>query len=178
MNKIASLLRRDPAEIQGAYYVATGVWPVVHLRSFEWATGPKLEGWLVKAVGGLIAAIGTTLFCAARRDRITPELRTLAVGSALWLLGVEVYYAARRRISPVHLGDAVIEAALITAHMRRMADNRGQRLRARQADWTSVENGRSDILPGESCDGAGGRDKVIESSMESFPASDPPAYSG
>src|SRR5215475_2368904 len=66
MNKIASLLRRDPAEIQGAYLLATGVWPVVHLRSFEWTTGPKLEGWLVKTLGGLIAAIGTTLLCAAR----------------------------------------------------------------------------------------------------------------
>src|SRR5262249_42948270 len=90
--QLASLLRQDPAEIQGEYFLVTGMWPVLHLRSFEWVTGPKREGWLVKTVGGLIAAIGTALYFAARRDRVTPEVRKLAIGSVLWLLGVDLYY--------------------------------------------------------------------------------------
>lgn len=39
-------------------------------------------------------------------------------------------------------------------------------------------HGRWDILPGETLDATGARDKVTESSMESFPASDPPSYMG
>src|SRR5687767_12121314 len=67
---------------QGTYYFATGVWPILHLRSFERVTGPKLEGWLVKTVGALIAVIGATVALAGWRRRITPELRFLAAGSA------------------------------------------------------------------------------------------------
>jgi hypothetical protein len=173
----ASVLRRDPTEIQGAYYLATGVWPLLDLRSFEAVTGPKREGWLVKTVGGLIAVIGTTLLTASRRNRITPEVRKLAIGSALWLLGVDLYYAGKSRISPIYLGDAVIEVALIAEQWRRIAATES---RARSTSRASVEksrDGRWDILPGESCT-PDGRDKVVESSMESFPASDPPAYGG
>ena len=101
------------AVAQGAFYVATGVWPIVHLRSFEAVTGPKLEGWLVKTVGALIAAIGGTLWAAGRRRRLVPEEVALAVGSAAALTAVDVIYVARRRIAPVYLLDAVAETALM-----------------------------------------------------------------
>ncbi len=103
------------AVAQGAFYVATGVWPIVHLRSFEAVTGPKLEGWLVKTVGAMIAAIGGTLLSAGWRRRVVPEEVALAVGSAAALTAVDVLYVARRRISPVYLLDAVAETALVAA---------------------------------------------------------------
>ncbi len=34
-----------------AFYVATGIWPVLSRRSFEAVTGPKREDWLVKTFG-------------------------------------------------------------------------------------------------------------------------------
>ncbi len=100
------------AQAQGAFYVATGVWPIVHLRSFEWVTGPKLEGWLVKTVGALITAIGGTLLSAGRSRRVVPEVAALAGGRAVALAAVDVLYVARRRIAPVYLLDAVGELAL------------------------------------------------------------------
>jgi hypothetical protein len=39
---------------QGTYYAATGLWPILWMRSFEAVTGPKQDHWLVKTVGALV----------------------------------------------------------------------------------------------------------------------------
>lgn len=101
------------AVTQGIFYIATGLWPIVHLRSFEAVTGPKLEGWLVKTVGALIAVVGGTLLAAGLRRRVHPELLSLAAGSAASLAAVDLVYSPQR-ISPVYLLDAVVEGALVT----------------------------------------------------------------
>jgi hypothetical protein len=97
---------------QGAYYLGTGLWPIVHLPSFEAVTGPKPEGWLVKTVGALISVVGATALLAGVRRRASPELRLLAGGSALAMGVVDVVYPAKGRISPVYLLDALPELAL------------------------------------------------------------------
>lgn len=103
------------AGAQGAYYAAAGAWPLVHMRSFEAVTGPKLEGWLVRTVAVLVLAIGGALAAAAARRRVTPELRLLGASTAAGLAAVEAWYAGRRRISPIYLADAVVEVALASA---------------------------------------------------------------
>src|SRR5439155_14802188 len=70
---------------QGAYYAATGLWPLLHMRSFEAVTGPKREDWLVKTVGVLVTAIAGTLLVAGRRRRVPSEVALLAVSSAVGL---------------------------------------------------------------------------------------------
>ena len=45
-----SLARRSIG-IQAAYYTLTGIWPIVHRRSFEAVTGRKTDYWLVQMVG-------------------------------------------------------------------------------------------------------------------------------
>jgi hypothetical protein len=112
------------AVAQGAFYVATGVWPLVHLRSFELVTGPKPEGWLVKTVGALVTVIGGALLSAGRRRRVAPEVAMLAVGSAVSLAAVDVLSVARRRISPVYLLDAVAEVALAVGWALSLAGRR------------------------------------------------------
>jgi hypothetical protein len=42
---------------QGAYFVATGVWPLVHIRWFEAVTGPKVDKWLVGTVAAGLGAV-------------------------------------------------------------------------------------------------------------------------
>jgi hypothetical protein len=101
---------------QGTYFVLTGVWPVVHLPSFEAVTGPKLERWLVKTTGVLIAAIGTALVAGGVRRSVSRELRLLGAVSAAGLAAIELWYAGpRRRIAPIYLADAAIELALVVA---------------------------------------------------------------
>ena len=103
------------AAVQGAYYVVTGVWPIVHVRSFMAVTGPKTDVWLVKAVGALVAVVGAAVGLAAWRHAVTPEVALLAVGSAAALGFVDVYYPLRGVIPRVYLLDALAEGALIAA---------------------------------------------------------------
>ncbi|HEX3555098.1 MAG TPA: hypothetical protein VIA62_17885 [Thermoanaerobaculia bacterium] len=101
------------AWLQGIYFLGTGLWPLLHMPSFLAVTGPKVDLWLVKTVGVLIAVIGVTLLAGARRRTVGPELILLAVGSVASLAGVDLVYALAGRISGVYLLDAVAEASLI-----------------------------------------------------------------
>jgi hypothetical protein len=107
--------------LQGVYFIATGIWPLVSRRSFERVTGPKMDFWLAQTVGVLVAAVGTVILRAERRQRITPEVELLAVSAAGGLALTEAVFAARGRISKVYFIDALIEGALVAAwaHGRR-----------------------------------------------------------
>src|SRR5829696_6310753 len=91
--------------IQTIYYFITGVWPVVHIKSFMAVTGPKTDIWLVKTVGVLITAI-SICFYAAWQTTIELSIILLAVSAALFLLCIDIYYAGKRVISPIYLVDA------------------------------------------------------------------------
>lgn len=100
---------------QGVYFITTGVWPLLHIESFERVTGPKVDRWLVKTVGVLVTVIGGVLLLALRRREVTPEVVTLAAGSAGALAAIDVVYVARERIRPIYLADAAAELALVSA---------------------------------------------------------------
>ena len=101
------------AVAQGTYWAATGIWPIVHLRSFEAVTGPKQAGWLVKTVGALIAAVGATLVVAGARRRVSGEIALLGASCAAALGGAGGWYAARGRIRRIYLADAAVEALIV-----------------------------------------------------------------
>jgi ABC-type dipeptide/oligopeptide/nickel transport system permease subunit len=99
---------------QAVYYGVTGLWPLVHLPSFEAVTGPKTDDWLVHMVGLLAAVIGAALGTAAAYDRArAAEVMALAVGSALAFAGIDLWYGLHGRISPIYLADSVVQVALI-----------------------------------------------------------------
>lgn len=100
---------------QGAYYLATGIWPLVHDRSFQAVTGPKVDVWLVKTVGCLVGVVGGVLLAAGVRRSVPTELRAIAAGSAAALAGIDIVYASRGRISPIYLADALAEIGLVAA---------------------------------------------------------------
>lgn len=107
--------RRQVAMWQGVYFIGTGIWPLVHMPSFEAVTGPKVDRWLVRTVGVLVGVVGGVLVAAAARDRVTPEIAALAVGSAAGLGAVDTIYASNGRIPESYLVDAAVEAELIAA---------------------------------------------------------------
>lgn len=45
---MSSAGERRLAAVHGGYFLLTGIWPLVHRRSFERVTGPKSDYWLVQ----------------------------------------------------------------------------------------------------------------------------------
>lgn len=108
-------LQRLLATGHGIYYVTTGIWPVLSIKTFQLITGRKRDLWLVQTAGLLIASIGSALMLAGYRGNVSPEVRLLAVTSALSLAGIDLVYVGRRQIGPIYLVDAVGELALVAA---------------------------------------------------------------
>jgi hypothetical protein len=102
-----------PVLVQAAYLIATGIWPLVHYRSFEAVTGPKTDAWIVQTVGAAAVVLG---LAAATSDR--ERSLVLSVGSTLAFGVTEVAPALRGRIRKVYLLDAGFQSALTFLAMR------------------------------------------------------------
>ncbi|CAN5755221.1 hypothetical protein BH11MYX3_BH11MYX3_38810 [soil metagenome] len=98
---------------QGLFYVATGLWPILHFRSFEKITGRKNDRWLAKAMGGLVAAVGTALIVGSLETKPSRALRYLGIGSAIAVGLADLIFTARGRVSKVYLADAAAEGAAV-----------------------------------------------------------------
>lgn len=110
--------------IQGAYYLITGLWPLLSIDSFLAVTGPKTDHlqavdptsadhWLVMTAGVLITAAGLSLLAAAWRSSASLEAITLAIAVAVGLTGIDIVYVSRRVIDPIYLADALVEVLLL-----------------------------------------------------------------
>ena len=100
--------------LQAAYYVLTGLWPLVHFSSFELVTGPKADDWLVRMVGLLVVLIGVTLAVAVLRNAVwTLEITVLSAGATIAFSAIDTWYAFSGRISPIYLADAALEVVLL-----------------------------------------------------------------
>ena len=103
------------ALLQGGFYFLTGVWPLLDIDSFQVVTGPKIDLWLVRTVGILVAVIGTVLVTAWRRRSVGPEIIVLGMGSALGLTAIDIIYVSLGTIAPIYLADVVVEIGLAAA---------------------------------------------------------------
>ena len=139
---------RALAAIQAAYLVASGVWPILHRRSFERVTGRKHDFWLVRTVGGLAAASGVSLGFAAASGRKHRETSLLALGTGVVFVGADL--RAARSHSRIYLGDALLQLAFAPTWLR---------------SWTRAdERGVTADLPGASPVAATPRDSVLSKS--------------
>lgn len=53
---------------QGVYYIVTCLWSLLSIDTFQRATGPKTDLWLVKTVGALVGVIGAVLIAGMARS--------------------------------------------------------------------------------------------------------------
>jgi hypothetical protein len=114
----ASSGRSKVLRAQGAYYLVSGLWAVVDRRGFEGVTGRKKDYWLVRTVGLLAGTIGFSLLAGTRGGRPSSETTMLGVTAGASFTAVDLVYVARRRISPVYLGDAAVHALLAAFALR------------------------------------------------------------
>jgi hypothetical protein len=103
------------ARLHGAFNIAGGLWPLIHIGSFEAALGPKVDRWLVYTVAGLMVSIGAAQLTSTANPSGVRQARRLGIGTALTLGIIDVVYAPRRRISRAYLVDAAVETALLIA---------------------------------------------------------------
>lgn len=101
------------ALVQGIYFFVFGIWPILSMSTFLKITGPKTDLWLVRTVGLILTVIGAVLIVAQVNAEVNTSIIVLAIGSALSLAIIEFVYVAKRVISPIYLGDAMIELILI-----------------------------------------------------------------
>jgi hypothetical protein len=120
-------MQRTIATIQGVYFFATGIWPLIHVASFQAVTGRKTDNWtgseadhwLLNTVSVLIVAISIPLLLAGWRNSVSPEIIVLAIGAALALTGVDFVYVSRGVIAKIYLLDAAAEILLWVWAIRR-----------------------------------------------------------
>ena len=114
---------------QGVYYAVFGAWPLLHLRSFETVTGPKLEEWLTKGVGACWLNVGIHLVAAGRHGgRVRRDVRGLAIRMAAAFAAIDFHYAGRRRrISPVYLINGFVQLGFVALwQLEKLASERAQ----------------------------------------------------
>ena len=96
--------------IQGMYFLLTGIWPWLHIKSFMAVTGPKTDIWLVQTVGMLAAVIGITLLIQVVTKKIPTTIGWLGLLSALGFGFIDIWFAVVKDIiSDIYLVDFGVE---------------------------------------------------------------------
>jgi len=95
--------------LQGLYFIITGIWPLVHIESFQYITGYKTDIWLVKTVGILILPYSVLCFYTIGNTKRNTAIAIVNFMCCLGLAGVDLYYYLKGIISWVYLIDFALE---------------------------------------------------------------------
>jgi hypothetical protein len=108
----------DLAGLQGSFNVLSGLWPLVHMRSFEAVSGAKTDKWLVRTVSGLLISIGLEQLRAVTGTEGDDSARRLGIGTAATLAAIDLIYVGKGRISKIYLLDAVVETLILRGWLK------------------------------------------------------------
>ena len=100
--------------LHGLYLLFGGVWPLVHLKSFEAVTGPKLDEFLVRTVALLLILVGSILL-GQRRTAVERSAVQLAMGTSFILGTVALVSAAGGWVWKVYFIDGTIHLLFVLA---------------------------------------------------------------
>lgn len=106
-------MKKILAFIQGLYYLATGIWPLVDIESFIDLTGPKTDIWLVRTVGVVVLVIGASLLAASGKKSINSPVLILAIGCCIGFATIDIIYVLNKTISEIYLLDAAAQILLL-----------------------------------------------------------------
>ncbi|MDQ1060331.1 hypothetical protein QFZ23_004232 [Arthrobacter globiformis] len=104
--------------LQGAFLVVNGLWPLVHMPSFEAVFGPKTDKWLVRTVGGLLLTNGLAQLRAGSSPGDVQHARQLGIGTAATLAAADFIYVGNGTLSRMYLLDAAAELLWISLWRR------------------------------------------------------------
>ena len=104
--------------VHGVANLVGGLWPLLHISSFEMVFGPKTDRWLVKTVAGLLMVNGLMQLTTSPTTDGVRQARRLGVGTAAVLAAIDLVYVPARRISKMYLVDAALEVGWILAWYR------------------------------------------------------------
>ncbi|GAA0400699.1 hypothetical protein GCM10009530_60680 [Microbispora corallina] len=106
------------ARAHGLFNIAGGMWPLLHVESFEKVFGPKTDRWLERTVAGLLVGIGWTQLRGASTPEGVEQARRIGMATAGTLLAIDLTYVPIGRIRPTYLLDAAAEALWLKAWRR------------------------------------------------------------
>jgi hypothetical protein len=106
------------SRVHGLANLFGGLWPLLHISSFEFVFGPKTDRWLVKTVAGLLITNGLTQLSTSSSPASIRQARRLGLGTAAVLAGIDLIYVPAGRISRMYLADAAVEVGWIVAWLR------------------------------------------------------------
>jgi hypothetical protein len=106
------------ARAHGSFNVVSGLWPLLHRRSFEAVLGPKQDYWLVATVALLLLGNGAAQLAAQNSPDALASARRLGLATAAGLLSVDLVNVARGRISKMYLLDAAAEMGWLASWMQ------------------------------------------------------------
>ena len=109
---------RKVALAQGMFYVTTGLWPLIHMGSFERVLGSKHDHWLVRTVSSLLIANGVAQMATEATPVGVAAARRFGLGTAVSLTFIDLRYSIPGRISRMYLVDVLIESGWILAWAR------------------------------------------------------------
>ncbi|MFN8122435.1 MAG: hypothetical protein U0237_08405 [Thermoleophilia bacterium] len=126
---------RRVARVQGWYLLVTGVWPLIHMRSFVALTGPKRDLWLVRSTGAALGAVGAALLAADARGRVDPPTALAGCLTAAGLAAVDLSPGPPGTISRMYRADGIVEAAFTMAWIVGAIRRRRRASRAARPAW-------------------------------------------
>src|SRR5215210_2787652 len=91
--------------IQGTYTFVTAVWPLIHIQSFMYVTGPKTDIWLVKTVAVLLIPISLCFLSNVFVKGHLLPLALVALTSCAGLIFIDFYYTAHNVIRWIYKVD-------------------------------------------------------------------------
>ena len=116
------------AQGQGWFNIVGGLWPILHLSSFEAVFGPKQDKWLEYTVGGLMLGAGAAQVLSAGTPDGQRAARLVGLGVAGTFLAIDLIYVPAGRIRWTYLIDAAMEVGWLGAWAAASRDDAPGRL--------------------------------------------------